>query len=94
MARHTNQEVINAFINQRPAQAGRLTTDGVNIYSYSLIIGKWYGGKPFVFDYTTTGGAFKSMTTSQHVGLIKRALPKDNVMLVEFAKSINIIGGE
>ena len=52
MARHTNQEVINAFINQRPAQAGRLTTDGANLYSYSLIIGKWYGGKPFVFDYT------------------------------------------
>jgi hypothetical protein len=94
MATHTNQEVINAFLNQRPAKAGRLTTDGHSLYSYALVIGKWFGGKPFVFDYTTTGGAFKSMTTSQHVGLIKRALPKDNVMLVEFAKSINIIGGE
>ena len=91
MARHTNQEVINAFINQRPAQAGRLTTDGVNLYSYSLIIGKWYGGKPFVFDYTTTGGAFKSMTTSQHVGLAKRSVIPDNVVLVEVAKELRFI---
>ena len=53
----TNEQVINAFINQRPARAGALTTDGVNLYSYSLIIAKWYGGRPFVFDYTATGGA-------------------------------------
>lgn len=91
MARHTNQEVINAFLNQRPAQAGRLTTDGVNLYSYSLIIGKWFGGKPFVFDYTTTGGAFQSMTTSQHVGLAKRSVIPDNIMLVEVAIGLKII---
>ena len=52
----TNQEVIDSFLNQSPAMSGRLTTDGVNLYSYSLIIAKWYGGQPFVFDYTATGG--------------------------------------
>ena len=91
MATQTNQEVINAFLNQRPAKAGRLTTDGVNLYSYALVIGKWYGGMPFVLDYTTTGGAFYSMTTSQHVGLAKRAVSPDNVMLVEVAKELKVI---
>ena len=91
MATQTNQEVINAFLNQRPAKAGRLTTDGVNLYSYALVIGKWFGGKPFVFDYTTTGGAFQSMTTSQHVGLAKRSVIPDNVVLVEVAKELKFI---
>ena len=92
MARHTNQEVINNFLKQKPAKAGSLTTDGHNLYSYGLIIGKWYGGKPFVFDYTTTGGAFYSMTTSQHVGLAKRSvLSDDNIMLVEVAKELKVI---
>ena len=91
MARHTNQQVINNFLNQKPAKAGALTTDGYNLYSYGLIIGKWYGGKPFVFDYTTTGGAFYSMTTSQHVGLAKRSMISDNIMLVEVAKELKVI---
>ena len=92
MARHTNEEVINAFINQRSANGYRITTDGVNLYSYSLIIGKWYGGKPFVFDYTATGDAFRSMTTSQHVGLAKRSvISDDNIMLVEVAKELKVI---
>jgi len=91
MARHTNEQVINAFLNKQPAQAGALTTDGINLYSYSLIIGKWYGGKPFVFDYTATGGAYFSQTTSQHVGRAKREVPLDNVMLVEVAKELKFI---
>ena len=91
MARHTNQQVIKNFLNQKPAKAGALTTDGRNLYSYGLIIGKWYGGKPFVFDYTTTGGAFYSMTTSQHVGLAKRSVISDNIMLVEVAKELKVI---
>ena len=91
MARHTNQQVINNFLNQKPAKAGALTTDGHNLYSYGLIIGRWYGGKPFVFDYTTTGGAFYSMTTSQHVGLAKRSVISDNIMLVEVARELKVI---
>ena len=91
MAKQTNQQVINAFLKQRPAQAGRLTTDVVNLYSYALVIGKWFGGQAFIFDYTTTGGAFQSMTTSQHVGLAKRAIDPDNVMLVEVAQELKFI---
>ena len=88
----TNEQVINAFFNQQPARAGALTTDGVNLYSYSLIIAKWFGGQAFVFDYTSTGGAFRSMTTSQHVGLAKRAINNpDNIMLVEVAQELKFI---
>ena len=92
MARHTNQEVINNFLNKKPAKAGALTTDGHNLYSYGLIIGRWYGGKPFVFDYTATGGAYYSQTTSQHVGLAKRSvISDDSIMLVEVAKELKVI---
>lgn len=88
----TNKEVVQSFINGRSNRSGNLTTDGTSLYSYNLEIARWYGGKPMVFDYTATGGAYRSQTTSQHVGLAKRAVPCRNVMLVEFAKKIiNII---
>ena len=87
----TNQNVINAFLAGRPARAGNLQTNGYSLYSYNLEIAKWYGGKAIVFDYTATGGAYYSQTTSQHVGLVKRSVPTNNVMLVEFAQKMNII---
>ena len=88
----TNKEVVQSFINGRSNRSGNLSTDGTSLYSYNLEIARWYGGKPMVFDYTATGGAYRSQTTSQHVGLAKREVPYRNVMLVEFAKKIiNII---
>ncbi len=91
MARHTNEQVINRFLNGLDASGNSLHTNGTSLYSYGLEIARWYGGKAIVFDYTSTGNAFQSMTTSQHVGLIKREVPVNNVMLVEFAQSIGII---
>jgi|TARA_R110000787_G_scaffold4171_1_gene16144 hypothetical protein len=90
----TNKEVIQSFLNQTTNHSGtgNLTTDGTSLHSYRLEIARWYGGKPMVFDYTATGGAYRSQTTSQHVGLAKREVPINNIMLVEFAKKIiNII---
>jgi hypothetical protein len=88
----TNKEVVQSFINGRSNRSGNLSTDGTSLYSYNLEIARWYGGKPMVFDYTATGGAYRSQTTSQHVGLAKREVPINNIMLVEFAKKIiNII---
>jgi len=90
----TNREVVQSFINGRSNRSGtgNLSTNGTSLYSYNLEIARWYGGKPMVFDYTATGGAYRSQTTSTHVGLVKRSLPFNNVMLVEFAqKIINII---
>ena len=91
MARSTNEQVINAFLNGRQADGLNLRTDGTSLYSYRLEIARWYGGKPMVFDYTATGGAYQSMTTSQHCGLIKRSVPVGNIMLVEFAEKIGVI---
>ena len=38
MARFTNEQVVEAFLNQRPANAGALTTDGQSLFSYNLRI--------------------------------------------------------
>jgi len=87
----TNENVVKAMMNQRSARSGRLTTNGVSLYSYNLEIARWIGAELIVFDYTATGNAYRSQTTSQHVGIIKRAVPKNNVMLVEFAEKTGLI---
>ena len=79
------------MMNQRSARSGRLTTNGVSLYSYNLEIARWIGAELIVFDYTATGNAYRSQTTSQHVGIIKRVVPKNNVMLVEFAEKTGLI---
>jgi len=63
----TNREVIRAWLSGFPLEAGHLSTDGYNLYSYALLIGQ---GRD-VFDYTRKGLGFKSQTTSTHVGLAK-----------------------
>ena len=87
----SNENVINAMMNRRSARAGNLATDGVRLVSYNLEIARWIGSELIVFDYTATGNAYRSQTTSQHVGIIKRAVPKNNVMLVEFAEKTGLI---
>lgn len=67
-----NEQVINAFIMEREARAGTLTTDGKRIYSYGLVIGFNMAGRSFVIDYTASAGNFVSATTSQHVCKLKR----------------------
>ena len=94
----TNDQVIKSFLRNVPARAGRLHTDGTSLFSYDLKIAEWvkYGGciqagALLVYDYTSTGNAFVSMTTSQHVGLIKRRVPASVVMLPEAARHAGLI---
>ena len=49
---------------------GQFSTDGQNIYSYSLLIGTTNEhGQKIARDYTSgTNYGFQSMTTSKHVG--------------------------
>ena len=63
-----NEEVIMAWVNGRSANNGRgsLTTDGVKLLSYDLVIGD--NLQKVVFDYTSSG-EYYSQTTSCHVGL-------------------------
>lgn len=63
----TNQDVANAWANNRTASTKNMRTDGSNIYSYNLLIGISKGGEKIVFNYTAKGGHFESNTTSKHI---------------------------
>lgn len=96
MARHTNEQVVNAFMNQRPATAGALTTDGQSLFSYNLRIAEHipddYGrATTLVYDYTAGGGNYVSQTTSGHVGMVKQQVPRRNVVLVETAVASGLL---
>ena len=91
-----NDGVIDAFLNCKPANGGRLKTDGQSLFSYDLRIAEHipddYGrATTLVYDYTSKGGNYVSQTTSGHVGLIKRRVPRRNVMAVETAKDAGLI---
>ena len=86
-----NEDVVRAWTRGQEAKAGNLWTDGENLYSYSLVIGKNKGGESIVFDYTSRGGAYYSNTTSTHVGLAARHA--DQLMNVDAAQQALFIGG-
>ena len=91
-----NDGVIDAFLNCKSANAGRLKTDGQSLFSYDLRIAEHipddYGGATtLVYDYTSKGGNYVSQTTSSHVGLIKRRLPRRNVVLIDQAQKAGLI---
>ena len=71
MNRMKNELVINSWTRGVAASShnGALRTDGVSLYSYNLRIGyRARSGSTILGDYTSPGGGFYSMTTSQHVG--------------------------
>lgn len=67
-----NSEVAKAWYNGRSASTKHMKTDGINLWSYNLIIATVKNGNRVVFDYTSRGGHFYSVTTSKHVGLAAR----------------------
>ena len=87
----TNSDVINSFLYGRNARGLNLSTDGTALYSYSLKIAEWTSNGVIVYDFTATGGDFYSMTTSQHVGLIKREVSPTRIMLPEAARHAGLI---
>lgn len=94
-----NDGVIDAFLNQKSANGGRLKTDGQSLFSYDLRIAEHIpaddgGATTLVYDYTSKGGNYVSQTTSSHVGAIKRRLPRRNVILVEVAQEAGLITEE
>jgi len=93
--RRTNDQVIEAFLRQQPANAGALVSDGQSLYSYNLRIAEYLptnnGKQVIVYDYTSRGNAYQSQTTSSHVGAIKQRVPRRQVMLVEAAKVAGLI---
>tara|TARA_B100000927_G_C16377873_1_gene434208 strand:- start:268 stop:531 length:264 start_codon:yes stop_codon:yes gene_type:complete len=75
MKRVSNCDVALAWAQGEAAvsHTGNLSTDGKAIFSYELQIGDTAeNGKKFVRDYTARGSyGFQSMTTSQHVGMLR-----------------------
>ena len=69
-------KVGEAWAKGKAASANNFSTNGREIYSYALIVGKTVSGKKVVIDYTKTGGHFKSATTSRHIAIAKRFADK------------------
>ena len=70
-----NSLVAEAWALGKPAKnhKGTFHTDGKKIYSYELQLGDTSeDGKKIVKDYTANGSyGFRTMTTSQHVGMLR-----------------------
>ena len=67
-----NEKVVESWIRNEHGHSLNLSTDGKNLFSYSLKIG--FTGPDdvkTVYDFTRSG-RFISMTTSRHVGMAKR----------------------
>jgi len=97
MPTQTLSQVIQSFLNGRPSSSRTaLSSNGTELFSYGLKIAEWADHTKeisaiIVYDYTATGQAYQSMTTSQHVGLIKREVGAGCVMLPEAAKIAGLI---
>ena len=78
----TNENLIKAFTNRTSekgkSSTGALSFRGNKIYSYNLLIGEYVDRSEegfiglLIHAHTRNGLGFISMTTSQHVGLLKR----------------------
>ena len=73
-----NDTVIEEWARGRAAESGTLSTDGVKLYSYNLLIGEGSGGT--IFNHTSGGGSYHSQTTSCHVGLARRLTPSATII--------------
>ena len=83
----TLEQIINEFINHTHEVNGRygLSIRGGALYSYNLKIAEHgtTGFSIFVYDYMATGSrGMGSATTSKHVGMIKRAVPQNRLVLM------------
>ena len=74
----TNKDVVNKFLKgQRTSSTKNLSSDGMFLYSYNTAIASVMNGKVIITDYM--GPHMISMTTSQHVSLLKRECAKNGV---------------
>tara|TARA_Y100000310_G_C20460374_1_gene705044 strand:- start:221 stop:490 length:270 start_codon:yes stop_codon:yes gene_type:complete len=66
-----NNQVVQAWLEARPAKKNNLSTDGKYLYSYKLEIGRWLWSDdhPIVWNYSSKSNHFISRTTSDHVNL-------------------------
>ena len=83
--------VIETFMKQKPSKSRTLRTDGQSLWSFSTRIAEHIPdgdgqGATIVYDYTYGGGQYVSQTTSNHVRLTKKKVPRQNWMNVQEAQ--------
>ena len=82
----TLEQIINSFINYTSDVKGRygLSIRNGALYSYNLKIAEHGGaGSYIIYDYMATGlRGMVSATTSKHVGMVKRAVPQNRLILM------------
>lgn len=75
----TNDRVIDEWIKGSHGRSGNMSTDGIYIYSYDQVVGR-YGPSddhPIVYNFRKkNGGTPISVTTSKHVTQIINAVTK------------------
>ena len=85
----TKKEIINSFLNGTRNAQGRnaLSIRNGALYSYNLKIAEYkhnYQGSTWsgivIYNYQSDGIRFESMTTSHHVGMIKRMVTGSNIV--------------
>lgn len=85
----TRKQLINAFLNGERNAQGRnaLSIRNGALYSYNLKIAEHvtnYGGRDWsgvlIYNYQRDGIGMYSMTTSHHVGMVKRMVRGANII--------------
>jgi hypothetical protein len=87
--------VIQAFMDQQQAKSKTMKTDGQSLFSFDIRIAEHIpsndgGASTLVYDYTYGGGAYVSGTTSNHVRLTKKFVPKQNWVSVAEAQEVGL----
>jgi len=87
----TDNDVIKSFMQQDACKSKVLRTDGQSLWSFGTRIAEHIPdgegqGATIVYDYTYGGGHYISQTTSNHVRLTKKQVPKPNWMNVNEAQ--------
>lgn len=74
----TTREVVQAFVQGRPAGCGNLTTDGVKLYSYGVPVVARTDGRNAI----RTSRRY-SVTTSKHTNAGAAALAREGFQITE-----------
>ena len=88
--------VIQAFMDQESSKSRNMKTDGQSLFSFDLRIAEHIPdgqgrASTLVYDYTYGGGAYVSQTTSNHVRLTKKQVPKPNWVSVNEAQKAGLV---
>ena len=83
--------VIDHFMQQKASKSRTLRTDGQSLWSFDTRIAEHVpdgNGRAatLVYDYTYGCGAYVSQSTSNHVRLAKKQVPKQNWVSVQEAQ--------